>query len=122
MASYRPTMDGREWLARYQDRLQDVRARATRAERELATVAGTATSRDGAVIVTVDRSGTLQQLELTEHAELLSRKQLAATVLDTTRRAREEAARQAEAALVPVFGERSEAMELLRSHLAVPER
>ena len=115
-------MDGREWLAGYRDRLQDVRARATRAERELAAVAGTATSRDGAVIVTVDRSGTLQQLELTEHAELLSRKQLAATVLDTTRRARQEAARQAEAALVLVFGERSEAMELLRSHLAVPER
>jgi DNA-binding protein YbaB len=115
-------MDGREWLAGYQDRLQDVRARATRAERELAAVAGTATSRDGAVTVTVDRAGALQHLELTEHAEVLSRKQLAATVLDTVGRARQEAARQAEAALVPVFGERSAAMELLRAHLAVPER
>lgn len=115
-------MDGREWLAGYQNRLQEVRSRAARAERELAGVTGTATSRDGAVIVTVDRAGAMQHLELTEHAEVLPLRQLAATVVDTTRRAREEAARQAEAALVPVFGERSAAMEVLRSHLALPER
>jgi DNA-binding protein YbaB len=115
-------MDGREWLAGYQNRLQEVRARAARAERELAAVTGTATSRDGAVIVTVDQAGALQHLELTEHAEVLPRRQLADTVVDTARRAREEAARQAEAALVPVFGERSAAMEMLRSHLALPER
>lgn len=115
-------MDGREWLAGYQDRLQDIRARAARAERALATVAGTATSRDGAVTVTVDQAGALQRLELTEHAEVLSRKELAATVLDTARQAQREAASQAEAALVPVFGERSAAMEMFRSHLAVPER
>jgi DNA-binding protein YbaB len=115
-------MDGREWLADYQHRLQDVRARTAQAQRALAAVAGTATSRDGAVTVTVDRSGALQHLELTEHAEVLSRTELAATVLDTALRARREAAAQAEAALVPVFGERSAAMEVLRSHLAVPER
>jgi DNA-binding protein YbaB len=115
-------MDGREWLAGYQDRLQDIRARATRAERELAGVTGTATSRDGAVTVAVDHAGSLQHLELTEHAELLSRRELAATVLDTARRARQDAAQQAEAALVPVFGERSAAMQLLRAHLGVPER
>jgi DNA-binding protein YbaB len=113
-------MDGREWLTGYQDRLRDVRERAARAERALAAVAGTATSRDGAVTVTVDRSGVLQDLVLTEHADTLDRRRLAAAVLDTARRAREEAARQAEAALVPVFGEHSPAMELLRSHLAGP--
>ncbi|TWF79190.1 YbaB/EbfC DNA-binding family protein [Pseudonocardia hierapolitana] len=115
-------MDGREWLDDYRNRLEDVRARAARAERALAAVAGAATSRDGAVVVTVDQAGALQHLELTEHAEVLSRKELAATVVDTARRAREEAARQAEAALVPVFGERSAAMEVFRSHLALPER
>jgi DNA-binding protein YbaB len=115
-------MDGREWLAGYQDRLQDLRVRAVQAERALATVVGTATSRDGAVTVTVDQAGALQHLELTEHAEVLSRKELAATVLDTARQARREASAQAEAALVPVFGERSAAMELFRSRLAVPER
>lgn len=115
-------MDGREWLAGYQDRLENLRVRAVQAERTLATVAGTATSRDGAVSVTVDQAGVLQHLELTEHAEVLSRKELAATVLDTARQARREAAAQAEAALVPVFGERSAAMEMFRTRLAVPER
>lgn len=115
-------MDGREWLAGYQDRLPDIRARAARAERALAAVAGTATSRDGAVTVTVDQAGALQHLELTEHAEVLSRKELAATVLDTARRARRDAAAQAEAALVPVFSERSAAMEKIRTQLAAPER
>jgi hypothetical protein len=43
-------------------------------------------------------------------------------VLDTARQARREAAAQAEAALVPVFGERSAAMEMFRTQLAVPER
>ena len=79
-------------------------------------MAGSAASRDGAVIVTVDRAGALQHLELTEHAEVLTRAQLAAAV----RRhdgGRQEAARQAAAALVPVFGERSAAMELFREHL-----
>src|SRR5690606_39507361 len=47
-----PTMDGREWHAAYQDRLQDVRDRTARARRALAAVAGTATSRDGAVVIT----------------------------------------------------------------------
>ncbi|GAA0918600.1 YbaB/EbfC family nucleoid-associated protein [Pseudonocardia zijingensis] len=115
-------MDGREWLADYRHRLEDVRARAARAEQELAGVSGTATSRDGAVTVTVDQSGALQHLELTTHAEALSRQELAATVLDTSRLARQDAARRAEAALVPVFGERSAAMQVLRAHLAVPER
>ena len=117
-----PTMDGREFLAAYQDRLQDVRDRTARARRALAAVAGTATSRDGAVVITVDQAGALQRLQFTEHAEVLSRAELAATVLDTARRARAEAARQAEAALVPVLGERSEAMQVVRSHLTPPER
>jgi DNA-binding protein YbaB len=115
-------MDGREWLVGYQNRLQDLRARAARAERDLAAVSGTATSRDGAVTVTVDQAGALQHLELSEHADVLPRKELAATVLDTARRAREEAARRSEAALVPVFGERTAAMEMFRTHLAGPER
>lgn len=113
-------MDGREWLAGYRERLQEIRTRTVRAEAELAGVTGTATSRDGAVTVTVNPAGALQHLVLTEHAEVLSRQQLAAAVLATARQAQVEAARQAEAALVPVLGERSEAKAVLRSHLTVP--
>jgi hypothetical protein len=57
---------------------------------------------------------------LSEAIEGLTRVQLADAVLDTAQRARQEAVRQAEDALVPVLGERSEAMAVLRAHLAVP--
>lgn len=115
-------MDGREWLAGYRERLQEVGARAGRARQELAGVLGTATSRDGAVTVTVDPAGALQRLVLSERTEGMSRVQLASAVLDTARRAQQAAAEQAEAVLVPVLGERSEAMAVIRAHLATPDR
>jgi len=114
-------MDGREWLSGYQERLQDIRARAARAQRELAAATGTATSRDGAVTVTVNPAGALQSLVLTERAEGMSRVQLATAVLTTARRAQHEAAQRAEAALVPVLGEHGEAMAVIRAHLAVAD-
>jgi DNA-binding protein YbaB len=113
-------MDGREWLGSHRERLQEIRARTVAAQQALAGAVGTATSRDGAVTVTVDPAGALQRLVLAEGADGLTRVQLADAVLDTVRRARQEAVRQAEAALVPVLGERSEAMAVLRTHLAVP--
>ena len=114
-------MDGREWLAGYRERLQEVRARAGRAQEELAAVAGTATSRDGAVTVTVDAAGALQRLALSERTEGMSRVQLAAAVLDTARRAQQAAVQQAEAVLVPVLGERSAAMAVIRAQPAVAD-
>jgi hypothetical protein len=113
-------MDGREWLGSYRERLQEIRTRTVSAQQALAGAAGTATSRDGAVIVTVDPAGALQHLVLAQSADLLTRVQLADAVLDTARRARQEAVRQAEAALVPVLGEHSEAMAVVRTHLAGP--
>jgi DNA-binding protein YbaB len=113
-------MDGREWLTSYREQLQEIRARTVRAQQALATAAGTATSRDGAVTVTVDPAGALRRLVLSEGIDGLTRVQLADAVLDTAHRARQEAVRQAEDALVPVLGERSEAMAVLRAHLAVP--
>ena len=79
----------------------------------------------GIVRPEVDRYAEAHTTPPPEHLTALAeetRAQLAATVVDTARRARQEAALQAEAALVPVFGERSAAMELLREHLDLPER
>jgi hypothetical protein len=109
-------MDGREWLDSYQERLRGIRAVATRAERELAGVTGTASSRDGAVTVTVGPAGALQGLVLSEGTEGMTRAQLADTVLATARRARHDAEQRAEAALVPVLGERSDVMALIRTY------
>ena len=110
-------MDGRAWLAAYEDRLQDVGGRAQRAQRALAGVTATVTSDDGAVTVTVNPAGALQALVLAEPAAGLTRDQLAATVLGTARKAQAEAARLAADAVAPLLGEGSEAMAVFRAHL-----
>jgi DNA-binding protein YbaB len=114
-------MDGHQWLAEYQERLREIGARAERAQREIASVEATATSRDGAVTVTVNSTGALQRLVLSERTEAVTRVQLAAAVLATARQAQEDAARQAVAAVAPLIGSDSEAMRVLRSHLPVAD-
>jgi DNA-binding protein YbaB len=114
-------MDGRAWLASYEERLQDIGGRARRAQAELAGVEATATSRDEAVTVTVDPAGALRSLVLGEAANGLTREQLAAAVVGTARQAHAEAARMAAAAVAPLLGEGTAAMALLRSHLPAGE-
>ncbi|MCW2721223.1 YbaB/EbfC family nucleoid-associated protein [Pseudonocardia sp.] len=114
-------MDGERWLASYRGRLSEIGARAARAQDALACVRATASSRDGAVTVTVDPAGALQGLVLSEHSAGLSRAQLATAVLATAREAHAAAARQAHAAVAPLIGEDSEAMRVLRSQLLDPE-
>ena len=113
-------MDGDQWLASYQERLQEFGARAARAQRALAGVSATATSRDGAVTVTVDPAGVMQRLVLSERTETMTRVQLAASVVATAHEARAEAARRATAAVAPLIG--PEATEMLRSQLPDGER
>jgi DNA-binding protein YbaB len=113
-------MDGDQWLASYREQLQEFGARATQAQRALARVSATATSRDGAVTVTVDPTGALQRLVLSERTATMTRVQLAAAVVATAREARAEAARRATAAVAPLIG--PETTEILRSHLPDGER
>jgi DNA-binding protein YbaB len=110
-------MDGREWLDDYQHRLQDIRARAHRAQAELAGVEATATSADGAVTVVAGPGGALRRVTFSPRSEGLSRTQLGALVVDTAARAQADAARMATEALEPLVGRDSEAMRVLREHL-----
>ena len=114
-------MDGEQWLATYRGRLAEIRTRAVRAQDALAGVEATASSRDGAVRVTVNPAGALLGLELTERSEGMSRAQLAAAVLATARTAHGVAAQQAADAVSPIVGEHSEAMRMIRTLLPVVE-
>ena len=114
-------MDGNQWLASYEGRLGEIRNRAARAQAALAAVEATAASRDGAVTVTVDPSGALRRLVLSERTEAMTRVQLAAAVVATARQAQGDAARLAAEAVAPLVGERSEALRLIRSHLPAEE-
>ena len=98
-------MDGHAWIDGYRRRLGEIGARAARARAELETVEATASSRDGAVTVTVGAGGALRRLVLTERAETLSRGQLAAAVLEAAAEAGEQARRRVgeiSAAFAPV--------------------
>ena len=114
-------MDGDQWLASYEGRLGEIRTSAARVQAALGAVEATAVSRDGAVTVTVDPSGALRRLVLSERTETMTRVQLAAAVVATAGQAREDAARQAADAVAPLLGGRGEAGRLIRSHLPAEE-
>lgn len=114
-------MDGEHWLASYRKRLSEIGARAARAQEALAGVEATASSRDGAVTVTVNPAGAMRQLVFSERSAGLTRAQLAAAVLATARQAQHDAARQATEAVAPLIGNDGEAMRMLRSHLPVAD-
>lgn len=113
-------MVGTAWLKDYEQRLADIGARVERARAELDGLTATASSAAGAVTVTVNSAGALQQLSFGERAEDLTRPLLAEAVLQAARKAHEAAARRSADALVPLIGG-TEASRFLASQLA-PER
>lgn len=114
-------MDGAQWSASYRGRLDEIGARAAQAQRALAGVEATASSRDGTVTVTVDPAGALRRLVLSERSEAMTRVQLAALVVATAGQARADAARQATDAVALLIGHGSEAMRMLRAYLPAEE-
>jgi DNA-binding protein YbaB len=97
-------MDADQWLASYQQRIDDIQARAAAARRALAGLTATAVGERGAVTVTVNPAGALCGLTFGERADELSRPQLAQAVLDAARRAHADAARRSQEALAPLIG------------------
>jgi hypothetical protein len=106
-------------LAEYRARVADIAERAQAARREIAGVRGTETSSDGAVTVSVNASGALEDLSFGGAADSLSRPELATLILDTSRKARIRAASAGADALVPLIGANSAAMDQVRA--AIPD-
>ncbi|MGH3630095.1 MAG: YbaB/EbfC family nucleoid-associated protein [Sciscionella sp.] len=105
----------------YRREAAELGARAEAAKSELQRITGTLTSKDGAVTVTVNTSGALQNLSFHPKAESISHTALAATVLDTARRAQLAAARQVTTAMAPLIGNDSDAMRFLQEQVPEPE-
>jgi hypothetical protein len=110
-------MDGEQWLASYRGRLNEIGARAADVRKALAGAEGTASSRDGAVTVTVAPGGALRRLVLSERAERLTRVQLAEAVVATAQQAHDVAAQQAADTVAPLIGDDSGSMRALRGYL-----
>lgn len=94
--------DAGSWLADYRGRMEDLRGRAERAQAQLAGLTATASSRDGAVTVTVNGSGALLDLRFGVRAEEMPRARLAELVLSLSREAAADASRQVREVVEPV--------------------
>lgn len=113
-----PRMDAHDWVSSYGQRTDEILARAARARDDLVAVTATATSRDGAVRLTVGPGGALLALVLGHAADGLGRAELAEAILATAEQARAEAADRAARAVAGLVGDDSEAMRVLRSSMA----
>jgi DNA-binding protein YbaB len=101
--------------------MPDIARRAAEAKARLERVSATASSADGAVTVTVNTSGALQELTFGPRADELPRARLAQAVLAAAKRAQVDAAQQLTAIMAPVIGADSDAMEFLREQIPTPE-
>lgn len=104
-------------LADYQARVEGIAQRAQQARQQLAAVRGDATSSDGSVTVSVNVQGGLEDLSFGPAADSLPLPDLAKTILRTSRTARVRAATAAADALVPLVGNNSAAMEMVRANI-----
>lgn len=109
-------MGGTEWLRDYEQKVEDIGARARRARDALDGLTATASSAMGAVTATVTPSGVLQSLSFGSRAEDLSRPRLAEAVLEAVRTAHVAAARKSADALQPLLGD-SEASRYLAAQI-----
>ncbi|WP_249027293.1 YbaB/EbfC family nucleoid-associated protein, partial [Amycolatopsis lexingtonensis] len=101
--------------------MPEIARRAAEAKARLEHVSATASSPDGAVTVTVNTSGALQELTFGPRADELPRARLAQAVLAAAKRAQVDAAQQLTAIMAPVIGPDSDAMHFLQEQIPAPE-
>jgi len=97
--------DPAETLRAYQQRVEEIAARADATRARLAALRPAVTSPDGAVTVTVSSVGALVDLSFGPAAERVELAELARLVVTTAQAARAEAARQTEATVAELVGE-----------------
>jgi len=110
-----------ETIRAYEQRVQDIAARAGSARAGLASLRPSATSPDGAVTVTVTAVGALADLRFGAAAAGLELPDLARLVVATAQTARLEAARQTEAAVAGLVGADA-AHQVMATQLPAPAR
>lgn len=109
-------MDPDKWFAQYDEKLQDAKQKAEKAEQALKTVGGSATSRDGEVTVRVTASGALSDLVLRPGAADIEPETLARTIMDASREAQRDVGAKVVDIMTKFVGE-SAALEAVKEHL-----
>src|SRR2546423_1932432 len=113
-------VDPNQIVASYTDEVAGLAARAEEAKERIKQLAGTATSSDGAVTVTVNGGGALQDVQFGQKAGELPLPRLAAEIMATVRRAPAQAFQQILAIMAPLIGEVSDAMRFVQEQIPSP--
>jgi DNA-binding protein YbaB len=110
-------VDPKQIVDSYTEDVSDLAARAVEARERIRHLAGTASSQDGAVTVTVNGGGALQSLAFGPAADQVPRSRLADVVMATARRAQAQASQQILAIMTPLVGENSDAMRFVEEQI-----
>jgi DNA-binding protein YbaB len=117
-------VDPKQIVDSYTQDVTSLAARAAEARERIRHLAGTASSQDGAVTVTVNGGGALSSLSFGPAADHVPRSRLADLVMATARRAQAQASQQIIAIMTPLVGEDSDAMRFVEEQIPpadVPE-
>lgn len=110
-------MDPYAWVNDFQARAAELQRKSAEAQENLAAVTGTASSKDGAVTVTVGPNGGLTNLQLGHRAVELGAPKLTALILQTAREAQKSASAQVIEVFRPI-GEGTETMAMITDIVA----
>lgn len=113
-------MDPYAWVNDFEARAAELQRKGAEAQENLAAVAGTASSKDGAVTVTVGPNGGLKNLQLGHRAVELGAPRLTALILETARQAQKNAAAQVVEVFRPI-GEGTQTMQMITDVIAANE-
>lgn len=113
------TQTNDEWLAGFEARIAEMARRSEQLTESFNAAGATASSSDGAVLVSVAPNGALREVRLGPSAARFAPAELAGIINRTAAQAQRVAAHQVRAAFAP-FAQGTEAMSMLDSFLPPP--
>jgi DNA-binding protein YbaB len=109
-----------EWLANFNAKIADVKAKTEAFKQNLEQAGATETSKDGQLSVTVAPNGSLSNLRIDDTAVRGSGAELASKIMQLARKAQRAAAVNVTEAFAPL-GAGTESMQMLVGYLPEPE-
>jgi DNA-binding protein YbaB len=105
-------LDPYQWVNDFDARMASLKQKSIEVQERLAAASGTASSKDGAVTVTVGPNGGLTNLQLGHRAVELGAPRLTALILETARQAQKNVSAQVVEAFRPI-GEGTQTMKMI---------
>jgi DNA-binding protein YbaB len=110
-----------EWLATFNTKIAEVKAKTEAFQRDLDQAGATETSKDGTLSVTVAPNGSISNLRIDDTAVRGSGAELANKIMQLARKAQRAAAVNVAEAFAPLGSPDSEALHMITGYLPEPE-